>query len=274
MSVELNQTANRLISQGRAAEALRLTEPAVTGEAVAVTALNAHAAVLKALGRHAEAAVFNRRAVKQDPKDRIGWHNLAATLCDLSDHAGARKAAERAFRLGLEAPETFLVFGRALQGLAMFDGAERAFRDALKRRPDYIDAHRDLAQLIWLRTADAESALAGLNAAAIAHPSPQMAALQAMVLERVGRPRDAYGVLTTALTRWPGDARLQVAAAEAASDLGETAEAVRLAEAAWAQAPGHPALRGPGGAAGRRPARPDRPGLPCHRRPDAGPSGL
>lgn len=242
MSVELNHTANQLIGQGRAAEALRLTEPAVAGESVAVTALNAHAAVLKALGRHAEAAVFNRRAVQQDPRDRIGWHNLAATLCDLSDYAGARKAAERAFRLGLEAPETFLVFGRALQGLAMFDGAERAFRDALKRRPDYVDAHRDLAQLIWMRTADPDLALAGLATATAAHPSPAMVALQAMVLERVGRPRDAYGVLTGALSRWPGDARLQVAAAEAASDLGETAEAVRLAEAAWAQAPGHPAV--------------------------------
>tara|TARA_R110002167_G_scaffold17434_5_gene66619 strand:+ start:154 stop:1662 length:1509 start_codon:yes stop_codon:yes gene_type:complete len=242
MSVELNRTANQLIGQGRAAEALRLTEPAVADGAAPVSALNAHAAVLKALDRHAEAAVFNRRAVKEDPKDRIGWHNLAATLCDLSDYAGARKAADRAFHLGLDAPETWLVLGRALQGLAMFDGAERAFREALKRRPDYVDAHRDLAQLIWMRTADGDLAMAALEAVAANHSSPAISTLQAMVLERVGRPRDGYAVLTAALSRWPGDPRLQVAAADAAADLGESAEAVRLAEAAWALAPGHPAV--------------------------------
>jgi tetratricopeptide (TPR) repeat protein len=241
MSAELIRTANQLIAQGRAEAALGLTEPAVAADAAAPV-LTAHAAALKAVGRHAEAAGFNRRAVQQDPKDRLGWHNLAATLCDLSDFAGARKAAERAFRLGLDAPETWLVFGRALQGLAIFDGAERAFRDALKRRPDYVDAHRDLAQLIWMRTADADRTLAGLQIAAAAHPSPAMATLEAMVLDRVGRPRHGHAVLTAALSRWPGDVPLRVSAAQAAADLGETAEAVRLAEAAWAQAPGHPAV--------------------------------
>lgn len=242
MSVELSRAANRLIAQGRGEEALRLTEAAVTGSGVTATALNAHAAVLKALDRHGEAAVFNRRAVEMDPRDRIGWHNLAATLCDLSDYAGARDAAERAFRLGLEAPETWLVFGRALQGLAIFDDAERAFREAIRRRPDYPGAHRDLAQLIWMRTSDADLALADLTAAANSRPSPELALLLALVLERVGRSNDGWEALRAALGRWPDDPRLQIAAAQAAADLGQPDEAVRLAEAAWRRFPDHPSV--------------------------------
>lgn len=242
MSAELARAAAQLIARGQAAEALRVTEPAVAGPEPAASALSAHAAVLKALDRHAEAAVFNRRAVDRDPKDRIAWHNLAATLCDLSDYAGAHDATNQAFALGIEAPETWLVHGRALQGLADFDGAERAFREALKRRSDYPDAHRDLAQLIWMRTADADRALAELQRVVAAKPSPALSSLLAMVLERVGRPADGWAVLQAALTRWPNDGMLQVAGAQAASDLGHDAEAVRLADAVWRRAPGHPQL--------------------------------
>src|SRR5690606_4097992 len=130
MTAQLLRTASQLIGQGRAAEALRLTTPAAEAPDASAHALSAHAAALKALDRLPEAADFNRRAVERNPADRIGWHNLAATLGDLSDYAGAREAARRAFALGLDAPETWLVLGRALQGLTEFDEAEQAFREA------------------------------------------------------------------------------------------------------------------------------------------------
>lgn len=242
MTAQLLRTASQLIGQGRAAEALRLTTPAAEGPDASAHALSAHAAALKALDRLSEAAVFNRRAVQRNPADRIGWHNLAATLGDLSDYAGARDAARRAFDLGLDAPETWLVLGRALQGLADFDEAERAFREALKRRPDYADAHRDLAQLVWMRTADPDLALRELEAAASTRPSPALAALLGMVQDRVGRPQARWETLRAAIARWPDDVPLQAAAAQAATDIGQDAEAVRLAEAAWRRAPGHPQL--------------------------------
>jgi len=54
--------------------------------------------------------------------------------------------------MGLQAPEAWLVLGRALIGEMRFDDAEAALREAIARRPGYADAHAELAQLIWMRT--------------------------------------------------------------------------------------------------------------------------
>ncbi|MDO9433097.1 MAG: tetratricopeptide repeat protein, partial [Phenylobacterium sp.] len=53
--------------------------------------------------------------------------------------------------LGLTAPETRLVLARALQEQRRFDDAEQAFVSALDARPEYEEAHRELAQLVWMR---------------------------------------------------------------------------------------------------------------------------
>ena len=50
-------------------------------------------------------------------------------------------------------------------GLGRFDEAEDAFREAIRRRPNYPDAHAELGQLIWMRTQDVAAASEALDEA-------------------------------------------------------------------------------------------------------------
>lgn len=236
------QQAQQLLDQGRAEDALRLTQPLASSPAADAYLLQLHAQALKALDRHEESLEFNRRATGVAPQNRVAWHNYASTLNDLNRNDEARGAAERAFKLGLDAPETWLVYGRALQGLGEFEPAERAFREALRRRPDYRDAYRDLAQLIWMRTGDVDAALQPLKTADPGGASADLTCVTALVLERAGRARDALETLKAALARFPADLRLHQAAAQYAADLGEDDLAVRSAETCARAAPGHPAV--------------------------------
>lgn len=235
-------TVQALTGQGRVADALAATETAASVPGATSDVLQARAMALKAADRLAEAATFNRRAVETAPNDRIAWHNLAATLGDLALHDEAADAARRALGLGLQAPETRLVLGRALQGQARFDEAEAVFREALGSRPDYDEAHRDLAQLQWMRTGDLGSALKTLDGAIATAANPALHTVRALVLDRAGLTEQALDETEAALKRWPQDVRLKLAAATYAGDLGRVDEALAYAEAAWAAAPGHPVL--------------------------------
>ena len=106
-----------------------------------------------------------RATLALHPGDRVAWHNLAAAEGDLGHAAQAEVAARRAIALGIDAPETRLVLARALQALRKLDDAEAMFKKAIALRPAYADAHRDLAQLIWMRTGDAQAALQRLTRA-------------------------------------------------------------------------------------------------------------
>ena len=115
---------------------------------------------------HRAADVARLRAtLAVQPSDRVSWHNLAAAEGDLGHAAEAEIAARRAIALGIDAPETRLVLARALQSLRKLDEAESMFRKAIALRPAYADAHRDLAQLTWMRTGRTEDALKKLSRA-------------------------------------------------------------------------------------------------------------
>lgn len=100
-----------------------------------------------------------RRALALNPGDRVSWHNLAAAEGDLGRAAEAELAARKAISLGIPAPETRLVLARALQDLNRLDEAERTYEEALALRPNYPEAHRDLAQLRWMRSGTSDAAL-------------------------------------------------------------------------------------------------------------------
>ncbi|MGE5500839.1 MAG: putative 2OG-Fe(II) oxygenase [Ignavibacteriales bacterium] len=227
-----------LIDQGRAAEALAITTPLVAARASS-SALMAHAAALKALGRHAEALPFNRRAVEQSPNDRIAWYNLAATLGDLASPQEAEEAGRRAISLGLDAPEVWLVLARALQLQNRFEDAEAAFREAVARRPNYADALRDLAQLIWMRTADLSAALQPVDAAIASNPAdPNLHHLRAVVQQFAGEPKAALESLARGLALAPADIRLLIAASHIAAELRDADAALTFARRASDAAPG------------------------------------
>src|SRR5690349_1201830 len=123
----------------------------------------AHA--LKAAGRLEEAATRYREAVAANPRSGVAEHNLAACLGDQGRWAEAEPHIRAAFAKGVDAPETWLMLGRCEQAHGRLEEAEGALRQAIRRRADLTDAQRELAQLLWMRSGDADAAVRDVDAA-------------------------------------------------------------------------------------------------------------
>lgn len=244
MTKDAERQAWMLLEQGRAADALRLTQPLASHVAAPGGLLIVHAAALKALGRLPEAVDFNQRAVKATPNDRVAWYNLAATLGDLARSDEALGAIKRAMTLGLDAPEAWLVLGRAEQARHAYDRAERALEGAIARRPAFAAAHRDLAQLRWMRTADLAHALGALEATlAAGGVDSGLLVVKALVLEFAGEKPAGLAALRAGLAARPGDVPMLLSAAHLAGETGDPAGGRAYAVVALRQAPNHwPAL--------------------------------
>ncbi|WP_411286416.1 putative 2OG-Fe(II) oxygenase, partial [Phenylobacterium sp.] len=230
-----------LIAEGRADAALELTAALNVGPVPSEAALSVHAVALKAARRPTEALAVNRTAAQRYPASRVAWHNLAATLGDLGQAQEAEASARKAMALGLGAPETRLVLARALQAQQRFDEAQAAFAEAIALRPDFNDAHRDLAQLIWMRTADRTAALAGLRQAVADHPANLfLRFILATAQEFTGDKPGARATLEEALQVDPQDRTLLSLMVRLCCETGEAAAALTWARsvARMAQDPG------------------------------------
>ena len=189
-------------------------------------------------------AVRLRRALAANPQDRVGWHNLAAAEGDLGHAAEAEAAARRALGLGIPAPETRLVLARALQDLNRLDEAERMFEEALALRPNYPEAHRDLAQLRWMRSGRRETALRALDATLARLPHEiHLHLTRSVALEFMGELSDAFASAQAGLAWQPDDVQLLRQASHLCAELGEGARAVAFAQRAAGAAPGVPAVQ-------------------------------
>ncbi|WP_292224888.1 putative 2OG-Fe(II) oxygenase [Brevundimonas sp.] len=173
-------------------------------------AVSAHADLLKKAGRLSDGAEQYRRLTVLRPQSIPTRHNLASTLGDLGQAGEAEVWCRQAMALGGDAPETWLVLARALQAQNRFDEAEQAYRQALARRPAYVDVLRDLSQLIWMRDADVAAATAVLDPVIAASPGePALRQIKARLLEYAGQVEAAY----QALTAGPLDGAGELAAA-------------------------------------------------------------
>ncbi len=185
-----------LLAAGRPREAEAVVAPIAAPPGADLGVLTAHGDALKALGRLEEALMAYERGIRAAPGSGVAEHNLAATLGDLERFAESEAATRRAFAKGLDAPETWLVHARALIGQYRHDEADAGYREVIRRRPELAEAHGELAQLIWMRTADAKAATATLDAAIAAFPGQEALALKKIeLLEYAG---DADGALETA----------------------------------------------------------------------------
>ena len=195
------------------------------------------AARLKAAGRPAEAIDLLRQITRINPASGVAEHNVAAALGDLGRWREAESHLKAAFRKGLDAPETWVVDARCQQALGRLGIAETSFREAIRRRPDYYDAHRELAQLVWMRSGEVTEALKALEAVQAKLPSPTLAIVKAQTLEFAGRIEEAHALMTGLAAANPGAGSLAVQASQLATTLGRGEEALSWAEKAVAAAP-------------------------------------
>ena len=222
MSKSALDQASRLIDAGRPQESLAITAALVTAPSSEPRAYALHSAALKALGRREEALGFDRRAVGRFPQSRIAWHNLGATLGDLGQSQAAIEALDRAFGLGLDAPETWLVYARALAACGAHDKAEEAYRKVVQKSPANPARAGELAEFLWMRQADLQAAfevLAGAETAGAAVPEIRMQ--QARLLETAGEGERALELLSAAAAGAPHNAALALAVAQAAIKSGQ-----------------------------------------------------
>lgn len=209
-------TARAMASAGRLREATAALVPALGSDTAPLD-------VVRMLGQLAQASgdlELGRRVaetlVRRQPNSAVAEHNLAARSGDLGRLSDSEAAARRALAKGGDAPETWLVLARALQGQGRLDEAEAAFGEAIRRRPDNLVALRDLAQLVWMRAGDVDrltQALAPLRT--LAARDPGAAAAFGAILRQTAGDRAGY----EALESWagPADARIEMSAGEAAA---------------------------------------------------------
>ena len=186
----------------------------------------------KAAGRPADALALYAQAVAIAPKSGVAEHNHAALLGDLARYAETEAACRRAFAKGLDAPETWLVLARALQGLQRLDEAEAAYREALRRRPGMADTHRDYAQLVWMRSGDIAAATRALDdAMARGAGDPALRLVKARILEYAEDFEGCYAVLSAVIQR-QDDIVARIRASGIAARLGRVQEALEHAQRA------------------------------------------
>ena len=226
-----------LLNENRPSEALEVIAPAGSRPDADINLLSAYALALKATRRFDQAIEVYKRAVAVAPKSAVAEHNLAAAYADDERFAEAEAAARRAFAKGLDAPQTWLMLGRTLQGQDRFDEAEQAYRQAIGRLPNDPAAHADLAQLIWMRTGQVAAAGSVLDDAIAAHPTDsRLKAAKARLLEYAGDAEAGYRLLADAIAQddAPG---LHVRASHLAARI-DPERALSHAKRATALAPG------------------------------------
>ena len=230
--------AEGLMAQGRAEEALALTGDLVKGAQPSHMALAAHAAALKAAGEVEAALPFNRAATERFAASPVAWHNLAATLGDLGRGPEAVAACEEAFRRGLDAPETWSVYGRALMAAGDHGKAEHAFRQSLLRAGSDTTVAGELANLIWMLKGDVGEAERVLDTAFHAGGAPVPLLLaKATLFEAAGDEGRAAALLEAASAQLPGETAILLSAAQTALRRERLSDAERYVAMAAAADP-------------------------------------
>ncbi|AHE53273.1 hypothetical protein NX02_07740 [Sphingomonas sanxanigenens DSM 19645 = NX02] len=231
--------AQLLGAAGRHEDLVALTDALAALPQAPAGVFDLRARAFEALHMQDARVAARRRIVALQPGRSVPEHNLAAALGDAGDAEEAVLLARRALGAA-DRPETWLVLGRALQSMGRFDEAEQALRAAAQRRPGYVDALRDLAQLIWMRGGDLATARAVLARDGCAPAvAARLRAVEARLIETAGDGVAAYALLAREGTGGDAVAELTAAHLAMAFDPGQALVHGRRAEAA---APDDPAV--------------------------------
>jgi len=237
----LTDQADALIAEGRLHDALALTEPAARAANPPHSVLATHASILKGLRRYEEALRFNHQATRLYPTSGVAWHNLAATLGDMGRGQGAKAAAQEAFKRGLDVPETWSVYARALLTVGELDAAEQAYMQSLQRNRADVDMSTELANLIWMRRGDMASAQGVLDGAFRAGaPAGILLISKAKLLDASGDAQGAAHLLAQGVEHLPNDLPVLLAATQAAVETDALGAAQRFMAMALQLGPNRP----------------------------------
>lgn len=126
-----------------------------------------------------------QKHLKQRPNDLIAKHNLAAALGDINEFEAAAATICQAINSGLNKPQSWLVYARALTGLGKLDAAIDAYKKSVALAPLDVEVQKELCQLIWMTSNNYEAALQPL--VQVISSYPQAINLKVMKAELAGQ---------------------------------------------------------------------------------------
>ncbi|MEO7149986.1 MAG: tetratricopeptide repeat protein, partial [Rhodanobacteraceae bacterium] len=213
----ITSLAKVLLASGRAEDARSVIEECTSSVKATPELLLLRAQALLAGSKFSEAVSAYQQAIDAAPGNASAEIGLAVALGDSGQHVAAEAAVRGAMAKGLDTPESHFVLARSLLRMDRFDEAEAEFHRALHLRPDYFAAHTNLAEMIWMRTGNAEAASLELDATLHANPDLKtLRTLKAKLLEAAGDPQGALAELDAGLALSGDSAELHIAAAQTA----------------------------------------------------------
>jgi tetratricopeptide (TPR) repeat protein len=152
-------------ASNRPADVLDLTEGLAQDPHPDCDLLHQRAVALVALRRHEEAVTVCRHIVTLTPDNAKAEFFLASALDLAGQPAEARQSASRAIAKGDTTPEARYLLARTLIAANELAQAETLLQGVVHDRPQFADAHNNLAQLIWVRSGDVATAAEHLDRA-------------------------------------------------------------------------------------------------------------
>ena len=200
MSRAATGLAEVLLATERGGEAVAVMTPFVNDQTSNLSLLTYLGLALQAAGRGPEAVEVLTRAAKAAPDSAVADHNLAGALVEVQNFVEGEAAARRARARGLDAPELWLVWARAVTGQGRLVEGEALYAEAVKRRPTFDKAVAELAHAAWMRSGDRETTMKVFDQVfARTGPTPELLMQKAALLDTMGDKAAAYDTLQEAL---------------------------------------------------------------------------
>lgn len=216
----------------RHAQALAVVAPFCRSGHLTPELATQHVNALAALGRGDEAIAFYRTLAANPSGNAAAFHALAIALQAANRHDEAERALQPVLTRIRPTAALLHTQARSLVALGEFDRAEAALRAGVSLDPQHVDAHDDLARLVWMRTGDAAQATATMEEALRRFPgNDALRAAKAAVLQGAGDPRAAYACFVPRLEHTQPSPSLLVRAGLAALEF-DPATALDLANRA------------------------------------------
>lgn len=203
-------------SEGRHQEALGcLAEHPGTPPLTGVHGLRAHS--LLALRHWPEAVSELRLAVAQQPGNASMSSALATALLEAGDVRAAETVAREAVARHPDDANPLYALARSLIAGRDYAAAETALREVSRLEPGNSTARINLAEVLWMRHADRDAAIAVLDEGLRLFPAmPELQIFKARILEWADASADALLELEKGLQQNPGNRDLLLAASQTA----------------------------------------------------------
>ncbi|MFM9879123.1 MAG: tetratricopeptide repeat protein [Burkholderiaceae bacterium] len=181
----------------------------------------------------AEAAAALRQGLQSNPDAALLLQAVAEQEMQRQDYAAALPHYQRLNHLLPGSTSVLLNFGFCQEHCLQLEAAVSTYRHALEINPDFMEAHVDLAGLLWRLEDFAGSLAHAQRAAALAPGHPYAVRILGTVLFQLGRLEEAQKYLEQALQLQPDFAIAQIDLAMLQLLAGDMAAGWRTYQKRW-----------------------------------------